>query len=174
MAPSAAEAISPTQLEQFLTTNRIASTATAAPSAEDEEVRKVSEMIRNSPDLINALIKGSDTPVAIRGSKRKHRRGGTSARQWRECQRNRQRWTPGLQTPLRLAARSGNKAMIELLLAKGADVNSGRTGTDTGKNAAVFMPSERGFKTAAEVTDRPQGKRQCAPRPLRVWMDAIA
>jgi DNA-binding beta-propeller fold protein YncE len=37
--------------------------ASPATTAEDEEVRKIQEMIRNSPDLINAGLNGGNTPL---------------------------------------------------------------------------------------------------------------
>jgi hypothetical protein len=40
-----------------------AGSAVPAPSAEDEEVRKIKEMIHNSPDLINAPGQNSMTPL---------------------------------------------------------------------------------------------------------------
>jgi ankyrin repeat protein len=120
---------------------------TAATSAEDEEVRKIREMIRNSPDLINAPISGV-TPLqsAVQS-------GNITAAELLLANGANGNGTGGASTiveaPLSLAAVSGNKAMIELLLAKGADVNQADK-RDNGKTP-LFNAVEKGYKAAAEV-----------------------
>ena len=119
--------------------------ATAVTAAEDEEVRKIREMIRNSPDLINAPANGGDTPLQS-----SVKSGNIAAAELLLANgANVNGTATTLRTPLGLAADTGNKAMIELLLAKGADVN----GSD--KNNASGTPLHyaviKGFKTAAEV-----------------------
>ena len=117
----------------------------SATSAEEEEVRKIQEMIRNSPDLINTPRAGV-TPLQSSVES-----GNIAAAELllangamvNETSPNNRG------TPLGMAALRGNKAMIELLLAKGADVNlpDNTSAAYTPLHSAVV----EGFKTAAEV-----------------------
>jgi len=123
----------------------------AATSAEDEEVRKIREMIRNSPDLINApTTSGGPTPLQnavvlgnIAAAELLLANGADVNGAWQG------NTVESRKTPLSLAAERGNKGMIELLLAKGANVNA------PDRNNDVYTPLhhavQQGFKTAAEV-----------------------
>jgi ankyrin repeat protein len=113
---------------------------------EEQEIRRLEAMVRNSPDLINAPSAGVGevrTPLA--------RAAGSG--QLRVVQFLLDhgadlglRTTTG-QTPLHLAAASGHRAIIELLLQREAAVdardNSGRT--------ALYESAGRGFVAVAEV-----------------------
>ena len=110
----------------------------AATSAEDEEVRRIREMIRNSPDLINAPNDNGATPI-----QQSVLNGNIAATELLLANGANVNLTgrKGM-TPLSMAATSGNKAMIELLLAHGADVNA---------TQPLYHAVAKGFKTAAEV-----------------------
>ena len=119
--------------------------ATAGTSAEDEEVRHIREMIRNSPDLINAPVIGGYTPL-----QRAISSGNVAAAELLLANGANVNDT-GTQsaTPLGMAAGTGNKAMIELLLAKGAQVNA--ADRDSTAGTPLYHAVTKGFKTAAEV-----------------------
>ncbi len=123
---------------------------TIATSAEDEEVRKIREMIRNSPDLINAPM-SSGGPTPLQNSVVMGNIAAAELLLANGADVNGARQGNGVcnKTPLSLAADNGNKAMIELLLAKGAEVNA--TDKDSQARTPLFHAVENGFKTAAEV-----------------------
>ncbi|MGA2541649.1 MAG: ankyrin repeat domain-containing protein [Verrucomicrobiota bacterium] len=109
----------------------------SATTAEDEEVRKIREMVRNSPDLINTPNDGV-TPL-----QQSVLNGNIAAAELLLANgANVNGISSRGETPLSMAAKTGNKAMIELLLAKGADVNAGMP---------LYNAVVKGFKTAAEV-----------------------
>ncbi len=119
--------------------------ATVGTSAEDEEVRKIREMIRNSPDLINTHMNGYGFPLQSSVVD-----GNIAAAELLLANGADVNGTEqGTATPLSVAASHGNKAMIELLLAKDADVNA----ADKNKEARTPLDHavENGFKTTAEV-----------------------
>lgn len=119
--------------------------AATATSAEDEEVRKIREMIRSSPDLINGPGEGMDTPL-----QQSVFQGNIAAAELLLANGADINGTGGYnRTPLSIAADHGNKAMIELLLAKGADVNA--ADKDNLKQTPLDQAVAHGFKTAAEV-----------------------
>ena len=119
--------------------------AAAATSVEEEEVRKIQEMIRNSPDLMNAPRIGV-TP--LQSSVESGNIAAAELLLANGADVNGTGPNPPV-PPLGLAAQRGNKAMIELLLAKGADVNR------ADNTSAAFTPLHsavmQGFKSAAEV-----------------------
>jgi cytohesin len=111
----------------------------AAPTDEEEhEIRRIQELIQNSPDLINSgdlpLIKAArngwlrvaayllDHGAEINGSQ-----NGSTA--------------------LQAAAEAGNRGMVELLLSRGADVNvnTGSSGTP------LCLAAKNGFQAVVEV-----------------------
>jgi len=123
-----------------------AAAPSSATSAEDEEVRKIREMIRNSPDLINAPdYSGAYTPLqyAIQS-------GNIAATELLLTNGAIVNGTGRSgDTPLSLAAVRGNKAMVELLLAKGADVNA--ADKDNLAHTPLSHAVQSGFKSVVEV-----------------------
>ena len=110
----------------------------AATDEEEHEIRRIQELIQNSPDLINSgdlpLINAArngwlrvatyllDHGAEVNGSQSGH-------------------------AALNAAAEAGNRAMVELLLSRGADVNAmaGNNGTP------LCMAAEKGFQAVVEV-----------------------
>lgn len=115
---------------------------------EEKEIRRIQEMIRNSPDLINAPRLEDGTPLfqaAMKGQLQVARfllehgakvnaNAGSQTKAW-------DRWTP-----LIAAANGGHRAMVELLLNRGADVDA--KGPDS---APLHFAAKNGFGGVAEV-----------------------
>jgi cytohesin len=121
-------------------------------SEEEEEIRRIKTMIRNSPDLINAtagetrltplhkaaqagqllvaefLLSSGANPNAKVDSV-----GPVSA--WKKAA-----------TPLHLAAMNGHKAMVELLLAHKADANAG----DDDGSTPMYYAAKKGYRTVVQ------------------------
>ena len=116
----------------------------ALPAAEDEEVRHIKEMIRNSPDLIN----GSGSARAMTPLQTAVYNGNVAAAELLLVNGADVNGAGTGGTPLGMAADKGNKAMIELLLAKGADVNAAAKGA--GRFTPLHQAAAKGFKTVAE------------------------
>jgi len=120
----------------------------AVTDDEEKEIRRIQEMIRNSPDLINAPRLEDGTPLfqaAMKGQLQVARfllehgakvnaNAGSQTKMW-------DRWTP-----LIAAANGGHRAMVELLLNRGADVDA--KGPD---NAPLHFAAKNGFGGVAEV-----------------------
>jgi ankyrin repeat protein len=118
----------------------------AEPSVTDEEtqeIQRIQEIIRNSPDLINAKNADGMAPLhyaAVRGQLRVARflleaKADLETRQRQDC------------TPLHLAALGGHKAMAELLLMRGADANARNDFQAT----PLHLAAAKGFTTLAEL-----------------------
>jgi ankyrin repeat protein len=118
------------------------SVATGAPTGEeDQEIQRIQTMIRNSPDLINALSNG-DTPL-----------GNVAAHGWLKAAAflldHGADVNGGFGSALFIAAQMGNRAMVELLLSRGAQVNADEQ--DTEKNAPLHIAVQNGFQAVIEV-----------------------
>ena len=114
---------------------------------EDREIRRIQAMIQNSPDLINAPVKIGDaqlTPLGHAANNGQLRVAQFLLDSGAEVNRSRDfnSWPP-----LLIAASSGHKAMVELLLAKGADMNS----RDGSGQTALHLAAKNGFQSVAEV-----------------------
>jgi ankyrin repeat protein len=121
--------------------------ATAPADDEDQEIRRNQAMMQNSPDLINSpngnhpLIRAADAgwlKVAAflldHGADVNAAAGGEGP-------------NPFGRTALHHAAAFGNKAMVELLLSRGAEVNAKG---DDGRTP-LYLATERGFQAIVEV-----------------------
>jgi FOG: Ankyrin repeat len=105
---------------------------------EDQEIRRIQTMIQNSPDLINAPVTGDQTPLVTAAEK-----GQLRVAQYLLDNNADVNLSRSGETALVFAARSGHKAMVELLLRRGADANSQRR--------ALQLAAQNGFKAVAEV-----------------------
>ena len=116
-------------------------TADGVSQEEAREIERLKEMIRNSPDLINATARGG-TPLHSAAS-----RGQLAVAQFLIENGATVDVRHGDATPLYGAVESGHKAMTELLIAAGADVNTGRRQIGTPLHSAA----SRGFVEIAKV-----------------------
>jgi ankyrin repeat protein len=105
---------------------------------EEKEIRRILDMIKNSPDLINAKGADGETPLASAAA-----RGQLKVVQFLLDNGADLKGQP---RALNLAAFNGHKAVVELLLDRGADVNAKDKDGDTG----LFRATERGFVSVAE------------------------
>jgi ankyrin repeat protein len=117
--------------------------ASTVTDDEDQEIRRIQQLIQNSPDLINAPASDGFTPLgnAARNGQVKvatflldHGAGINVAQR------------AGV-TALHGATRAGNRAMVELLLSRGADVNSKEV---TGQTP-LHIAANKGFQAVVEV-----------------------
>jgi len=119
--------------------------AASAPTDDEEiEIRRIQEMIQNSPDLINGLGYGSTSAPLIQAALSDHLR---VASYLLDHQAKMDVRGDSGDTPLTAAAAHGHRAMVELLLSRGADVNTKGEGGDT----ALHQAARRGFQGVAEV-----------------------
>jgi ankyrin repeat protein len=105
---------------------------------EDQEIRRIQTMIQNSPDLINAPVTGDQTPLVTAAEQ-----GQLRVAQYLLDNNADVNLSRSGETALVFAARSGHKAMVELLLRRGADANSQRR--------ALQLAAQNGFKAVAEI-----------------------
>ena len=110
-----------------------------ASSEEDQEIARIQTMIQNSPDLINALSDGN-TPL-----------GNAAAHGWLKVAAflldHGADVNGGYGSALFSATKAGNRAMVELLLSRGANVNAKGDSGDT----ALQQAARHGFQAVAEV-----------------------
>jgi ankyrin repeat protein len=111
----------------------------SAKSEEDQEIARIEKLIKDSPDLINKAEGGSDTLLSKAALKGQVKVVNYLLDHGAEVDAG----FPALSQ----AARAGNRAMVELLLGRGANVNNpseyGRT--------ALTMAAEQGFIAVVEV-----------------------
>ena len=121
---------------------------------ENQEIRRIQEMINNSPDLINGSIsaggdansEGSLTPLGQAAEAGQVRVAAFLLDHGADTEKP-SRTGPGSLTPLMLAARAGHNTMVQLLLGRGANVNAANPNGFTALHFAV----ERGFSTVTET-----------------------
>jgi len=140
-------------------------------SAEAEEIARIRDLIRNSPDLINAKTDGS-TPLHEAAAKGQlvvaryllENGADVNARGRFGADANGQ--SRNDVTPLFRAALSGHRVMVELLLAHGAEVDAANSEGETALHAAAHA----GFKGVAEVLlarhANPNARQQFGRTPL--------
>lgn len=106
---------------------------------EEAEIRRIQAMIQNSPDLINATS-GTDslTPLGRAGAKGQLRVAAFLLDHGANI---------NLDGPLLKAAENGHKAMVELLVARGADLNV----TDGERQTALHKAAGKGFLSVLQV-----------------------
>lgn len=115
---------------------------TGATDEEDKEIRRIQAMIKNSPDLINAP--GPDKLTPLDSAARKGQLVVARFLLDNKADPNFRPRFGTVQFPLCAAAVNGHKAMVELLLARGAQVN-----IDDG--AALRIAAEKGFISVVEA-----------------------
>jgi ankyrin repeat protein len=113
------------------------------PSGEAAQIEGIKRIIKDSPDLINALLNGNLTRLHEAASQGQLVMAefllANNADIHAKAQNRR--------TALHFAAENGHKTMVELLLAHKADVNAKDNGLVTPLHRAV----EKGFRAVAEV-----------------------
>jgi ankyrin repeat protein len=118
--------------------------AVAATSDEAEEVRRIRAMIKDSPDLINAVDSQSgSTPLYVAATK-----GQLTVAEFLLANgANVDAKAQNGWTPLLGAAVKGHRAIVERLLAYKANIQAANLGGST----ALHMAAENGFKNVVEV-----------------------
>ncbi len=120
----------------------------STPSSEAEEVKHIQEMIRNSPDLINARDENGLRPLHKAASKGQVQvaqfllESGADPNLGGGAAQNISGWKP-----LHFAAGNGHKAMVDLLMKYKADVNGRANRGDT----PLHVAAELGFRAVAEL-----------------------
>ncbi|MBI3849896.1 MAG: ankyrin repeat domain-containing protein [Verrucomicrobia bacterium] len=115
------------------------SDALATTDDEEKEIRRIQAMIQNSPDLINAPSGDPNlTPLCRAARMAQSRVAEFLLSNGADVNLNR---------PLSYAAGDGHKAMVELLLRRGAAVNA----VDGAGQTALHRAAERGFLSVAEA-----------------------
>jgi ankyrin repeat protein len=123
---------------------------------EDQEIRRIQDMIRNSPDLINSPGEGnSETPLLHAVSAGQIRVATFLLDHGAEVEKASRLTDPAtaangrgmMMTPLMAAADNGHKALVELLLSRGARVN----GANPLGIMALHLAVERGFAGVVET-----------------------
>jgi ankyrin repeat protein len=109
-------------------------------SEEDQEIARIQTMIQNSPDLINAPGEGGNTPLTQSAYKGWLKVATYLIEHGADV-------NLGGMPALSAAAAAGNRAMVELLLSRGANVNS----KDSHGKTALHIAAEKEFPTVAEV-----------------------
>jgi ankyrin repeat protein/tetratricopeptide (TPR) repeat protein len=121
----------------------------AAPvtDEEEQEIKRIQEMIQNSPDLINAPGPGNVPPPPLSAAAQSD--WLRVARYLLDHQARVDVLSPGNydETPLITAAENGHKAMVELLLERGADINA----KDKRGMTALHLAAQHGFQAVVEA-----------------------
>ena len=123
-------------------TSTAAGTESGATDEEDKEIRRIQAMIKNSPDLINAP--GPDKLTPLDSAARKGQLVVARFLLDNKADPNFRPRFGTVQFPLSAAAANGHKAMVELLLAHGAQVN-----VDDGD--PLRIAAEKGFQSVVEA-----------------------
>ena len=114
-------------------------------ASEAEEIKRIQAMIKESPDLINAKIRGSAgwTPLDQAAYKGELLVAEFLIANGAEIEAKER----GQQTPLHLAADEGHKAMVELLLNKKANVQA----VDGEGITPLHLAAQKGFRSIVEL-----------------------
>ncbi len=150
-----------------LSRERLSSLGTSAPvegapaiaDKEAEEIKRLEDLVKNSPDLLNAPDQGV-TPLGKAAGE-----GWLNAAKFlldRGADIGGRFGTPALH----LAALNGRKAMVELLLARGADVNGKDLSADTALVAAITSSRPEVAKVLIEHGADPLARNQNDHTPL--------
>ena len=108
-----------------------------ATSEEDQEIARLQKMIQDSPDLLNAPGEGGLTPISRAASGGWLRVAGFLLDHGAVLD----------SSALSFATQSGNKAMVEFLIARGANLEA-RDGTG---GTALHSAAEKGYLAVAEI-----------------------
>ncbi|MDB6059839.1 MAG: tankyrase-2 isoform [Verrucomicrobiales bacterium] len=120
---------------------------TATTSEEDEDIRKIKDMIQNSPDLINVAVNSDDGTPLQKACIHGHLK---VAEFLLANGANINVRTEKVSPPLICAAVHGHKALVDLLLSKGADIETQSTVTYH-YQTALMCAAFRGFKTITQT-----------------------
>src|SRR6266850_1399743 len=122
----------------------VAESPGALLATEAEEIKRIQAMIKESPDLINAVpLQGWGAPLHKAAYESQLAVAEFLLANGADIEIKNQSG----QTPLHLAAQAGRKGMTELLLGKGARPNV----SDKEGNTPLHWASRNGFKTVAEA-----------------------
>lgn len=127
----------------------VSTAAVGSTDAEEQEIRRIKAMIRDSPDLVNARSQGQGgTTVLIDAARQGHLQvveyllaNGADV-EIRDLYNGKPN-----NTPLHVAAGNGHKRVVELLLAKGASVNA----VDQFGRTPLHTAVSRGFRSVIDV-----------------------
>jgi ankyrin repeat protein len=121
----------------------------AAPTTDEEtqEIVRIQQMIQNSPDLINAPGENRLTPLARAANNGWLKVAGYLLDHGAEANAG----ANSIASPLYEAAGAGNRAMVELLLSRGAEVNSPSPQGSGGVPTPLAVAVSRGFPAVVEV-----------------------
>lgn len=139
------------EIQKAAASNAAQSANEQAPvtNEEEKEIRRIQDLIKNSPDLINATTDGPDhneTPLYQAASEGWLRAATYLLDHGADINiGSRQQ-----ESPLYAATGSGNRAMVELLLSRGADVNATSfDGTRNTRQTCLHLAVEKGFLVVA-------------------------
>jgi ankyrin repeat protein len=125
--------------------NSIVASTTAVPtaSAESAELAQIQNLIRNSPDLINAPDRNGQTLLQTAAAQGKLATVAMLLENGASVEANKS----GDLTPLHFAAGNGHKAVVDLLLSKGA-----KAGASTSQGVTpLHLAVRRGYEAVAKT-----------------------
>lgn len=127
------------------TTVAEAGTSSGATEEEEKEIRRIKALIKDSPDLINAVVPSGKAPLHLAAEA-----GQLAAARFlldNGADVNVKSPLYHQKTPLHFATEQGHKSMVELLLSKGAEVDARMSNEITPLHQAAGY----GFRAVSEI-----------------------